>query len=129
MKYKEIKLLPTLFYLDVFITNDDELLRKTFNKFYGIDTVEMIEKGITADDSVTHIKSTEESKFKGSIRIVMILRDFDSAITFHEIIHVLFRLELLSGININSDSQEWVACMAEYIYNQYNINDYSTINE
>lgn len=57
----------------------------------------------------------------------MWLKEFDVAIAVHEITHVVFRLNKVAGLEINNDSQEWVAQMVEYIYSEYNKNNYINV--
>jgi len=115
MLYKEIRLVPTLFYLDVFIGKTKEL-PKIFNNFYGA-SVDYYKDTITPLQVCT-INSTHKSKFNGEIRIVLNVKNFDIPILFHEINHVLWHLHKLTGIELNYNSQEWSSYFLENIYNE-----------
>lgn len=124
--YKEIKLHPSSWCLDIFICNDNELLALAFNKYFGASKEYYKEEGF--GNYVASITSTKQSLNKGHRRIVMVLKSYIDYIFVHEIIHVLFHLSKNSGNEIKYKSQEWVAQMAEYIYiNGSDLKTYSKI--
>jgi hypothetical protein len=68
--------------------------------------------------SVRRITGTRKSEVKGSEHIVCIINVFRKGIIAHEIIHILFYLNEITGVQINTTSDEWSAYMVEYLLNE-----------
>jgi hypothetical protein len=116
MIFKSIPLLPTKFSLDVWICDDLDELSAAFSVRYGA-SVEYY-KGDLRPDAVEVISSTEASESRGDKVIVMNMQKLDAVIVLHEVIHVVFKLSKITGIEICQKSQEWVAYFVEYIYEE-----------
>jgi hypothetical protein len=115
-EYIKIDLIPTLFELDVWICNDKETLVKLFKEHYGAS--EEYYSDFISENQVATIYSKSDSLFKGETRIVMNLTGKSINIIVHEVVHVVYHLSKLTGLSVNYKSQEWVAYMTEYIFNQ-----------
>jgi hypothetical protein len=116
MKFKEIPLLPTKFLLDVWICDNLNELSEAFHVRYGA-SVEYY-KGDLHPDAVQVIQSTVDSECKGSKMIVMNMQELQDTVVLHEVVHVVFKLSKITGIEISYKSQEWVAYFVEYIYEE-----------
>ena len=110
--FREVPLLPTQWVLDVFVGMDEGKKQSLYNERYGD-----YDNDVSCNE-VTVIHSDEDSPLKGEIRIVMSLEAFDPAILSHELIHVLWRLSRHCQTEMNFNSQEWQACMFEYLMNE-----------
>jgi len=116
MKFKEIRLYPSLFYLDVFISKDLGLLQKIFKKRYGLKKCDF--KG-TQINEVATIDSDKKSILKGETRIYTIIGSIKKHdIIVHEINHVLDHLNRLTNIDINESSTEWKSMFLEYLFTE-----------
>jgi len=114
--FKEIKLLPSLWILDVYVTKDIEKLSKIYQERYAI-------CGCEADNSeeneVFSIESGKKTKLNGEKRIVLCLGSLkDKSILVHELIHVLWHYGKITGSKIIDESQEWQAIFVEWLYNE-----------
>lgn len=120
MKYqfKEVRLYPTEFILDVWLCSNLSKLVGVFIERYGGTKEHYEEKLLEHEDFLTHISTTKESELKGTTRLVMVLSRKQPHILVHEIHHVLYRLSYLSGVELNEEAQEWGACLADYIFNE-----------
>jgi hypothetical protein len=116
MKFKEIHLLPTKFSLDVWVCDDLDELSAAFHVRYGA-SVEYY-KGDLHPDAVQIIGSTRESECLGAKVIVMNISELDAGVVLHEVIHAVFKLSKITGIEICQKSQEWVAYFVENIYEE-----------
>lgn len=112
--FKAIQLAPTHIYVDIWICNDQDNIAKYFNKRYGA-SVEYYKEEISPNQ-VCDLYSTKESELKGERRIVMNVTSFDMAVIIHELIHVVYRLAKICGMETNYDSQEWISYMVEYLF-------------
>ncbi len=111
MKHKEIRLYPTQWMLDVWVCDDLDELAKSFAKVYGA-SVEHYQDMLSPNQVCWIGKPT------GERRIVMNIEEANHAIIAHELIHVIFKLSDLSGIEVNQDSQEWVANLMHYLWEE-----------
>lgn len=116
MIHKEILLLPTQFVLDFWCFSNKAEAVDNFSTKYGLSEYK-IGKWITSDQ-VSIIESTTDSLLKGEKRIVMNVSTMNELVIVHEIVHVIFKLHRLCNIEIGNKSQEWVAYMSEYIYDE-----------
>lgn len=97
--------------LDVFVGGGYKQLNEIFKTRYGLEYD-------GNDNCVCSIESGIDSELKGHKRIVMRLQSFDTAIMVHELLHVLWHGSRWIGYEMKYDSQEWQACMIEYLYVQ-----------
>ena len=116
--YKEVKLDPTHFCLDVWVCNSINLLSKYFNKQYG-ESVEYYKSNVDKNQ-VCNIVSKTKSILKGEKRIVMNIYNWNNDIIVHESSHVVFHIAEICGLSIDYNSQEWFCYMLEYINNNCN---------
>lgn len=114
MKLKTIKLLPTDFYLDVWVGGSVATLAKAFAKRYGA-SVEYYKEDMGIN-SLSTINTTNESELKGHTRFVMILQRKNNKVIVHEILHLLWHMNKRIGLEMSFESQEWQACMFDYVY-------------
>ena len=114
--FKEIKLLPTKFSVDVWICDNLELIAKCYNKRYGASQEYYKEE--TKPNCVWSITSTDESELKGDKTIVMCVESWDMPIIVHELNHVIYHLAKYCHLETNYDSQEWISYMLEYLFEQ-----------
>jgi hypothetical protein len=97
--------------LDVFVGGKESQLNEIFKSRYGLEYD-------GTEDCVYSIESGTESELKGHKRIVMRVQSFDAAIMVHELLHVLWHGSKWIGYEMKYQSQEWQACMLQYLYNQ-----------
>jgi hypothetical protein len=113
VRFKSIRLYPSTWYLDVYVSKSIKLLTPIFHKRYG-DSIEYYSEHL-ALDSCTDLYSTLKSELKGKGRIIIILASFDLSIIIHESEHALWYFSKNAGVEMNQDSQEWQSIMIEYI--------------
>lgn len=127
IRYKELKLTPTLFDLDVYIVgdrynhnsitkSDRKELSKILHYNYGGNYEYWFENSEIVNEVFT-TKSEKKSYFKGERRIVLIINP-SIKVLVHEIMHVLWHLAKATSLDMNYDSQEWQAVMYEYIFTE-----------
>jgi hypothetical protein len=116
MKLKTIKLLPTDFYLDVWIGGSVTTLSEAFSKRYGA-SVEYYKESLGIN-SLQTINSTLQSELKGETRFVMLLQTKKNQVIVHEILHLLWHMHKRIGLEMTFDSQEWQAWMFDYVYSE-----------
>lgn len=114
IRFKEIRLLPTAFTLDVWVGQDYDRMAKLFKKRYGASKEYYIPE-LQSANFVATIHGTKKSKIGESIRIIMVLEGFSPSILVHETTHVCWHLSNVCNVELNYDSQEWHACMMETI--------------
>lgn len=134
IRYKELKLTPTLFDLDVFIVgdrynynaitkSDRKTLATILQQKYGGGYEYWFENSETVNEVFTTI-SNKSSEFKGERRIVLIMNP-SIKVLVHELVHVLWHLAKATSLDMSYDSQEWQAIMFEYIFTE--IRDFKKI--
>ena len=127
IRFKEIKLLPTEFNLHAYVVGDRyshsiisnkdrRLLADVFHKRYGAES-EYYYSDLDRVDSVQTLNTTVKSESKGSTTIVMVISPYLKSLV-HELIHVLWHLSHTSGLDMDYNSQEWQACMYEYLFTE-----------
>jgi len=127
IKHKEIKLLPTLFSLDVYIVGekykhnrisekDRKVIASIFVQKYG-HGYEYWHEQTNSVNEVFQVTGATKSEHGNTKRIVMVINPHIPTLV-HEIIHVLWYLSKYSGLDMDFNSQEWQACMAEYIFTE-----------
>ncbi len=134
IRYKEVKLIPTPFKLDVYIVgdryNDNRITKKDrqgmaaiLNSKYG-HGYEYWYENTSKINEVFHTIGDKKSEHEDTKRIVMIIGPCIKTLV-HEMIHVLWYLADASGLDMDYKSQEWQACMGEYIFTE--IKDFKKI--
>ena len=113
---KTIRLIPTLFIVDIWVCDDQDNLARYYSKRYGASPQYHIEQ--VSNNQVATIKSYRESELKGERRIVMNVDSWNMAYIVHEINHVVYHLAKECGIETNYESQEWISYMLEYLFEQ-----------
>lgn len=111
MKPHVIKLIPTLFQLDLWIGESKDIFND-YGKRYGLKDFDI------SDNELSTIESAIDSPMKGHKLFVMKLQSFDRATITHELIHLLWHVGKNTGANINYKSQEWQALFVEYVFNE-----------
>lgn len=114
MKLKEIPLYPTKFFLDLWVSDDHELLSKRFSERYGAASDYYYEE--LSPNGVCTIESGKDTELKGETRIVMNIAEINHLVIVHEANHVLFHLSKQCGLEICWNSQEWTSYMLEYLF-------------
>lgn len=115
MKFKEIRLYPSEFTLDVFISKNPFKLKDILRKRYG-----------ATDDFILSLKpnlairinSDKDSEMKGLVCFMLFLEDNKPSLVGHELIHTLWQFADLTGAEMNYHSQEWQAMFIEYVTNE-----------
>ncbi len=113
MKFKKIKLNPSVWELHILVSKDHIKSRRFLKKEYRLkddDTWRSL-------NFVQTIDSGNKSKHNGESLIFMHLssnKDYETIV--HEIVHVMHRMQNLFGVDLGWDSQEWQALMQEYIF-------------
>ena len=120
MKFKEIKLLPSSWILEVVhYPHDDneDKLDIWMHMRYGIPLIDLQRE---VNGNACHsIESGLKSELKGSKRILVVLTTLDDpGLIVHELLHALWHYSKFSGTNMNIDSQEWQALHLEYTFNE-----------
>ncbi len=133
IRYKEVKLIPTLFKLDVYIVGDryndnriakkdKEQLASIFNRKYGHGYEYWFE--VMGVNEVFNTIGSKKSEHADRKRLVVVINPHIETLV-HEIIHILWYLADASGLDMYYKSQEWQACMGEYIFTE--IKDFKKI--
>jgi hypothetical protein len=122
VRFKTIKLLPTLWSLDAYLvdkhTDDNRAtIASDMVTRYGAN-YECYYEELEKINCVINVSATKKSKSKGESRIIMIV-EYDLKTIVHELLHVLQHLSNLSGVEMSYDAQEWQACMIEYLYGHF----------
>lgn len=114
--FKEVRLIPTLFSVDIWVCSDSDNLAKYFNKRYGASTEYYKEN--YCNNAVEDITATESSEVGGEMRIVMHINSWDIPTIIHELNHVIHHLARRTGLGTNYECQEWTSYMLEYLFEQ-----------
>lgn len=127
IKFKEIRLYPTEFYLHAYIIGDRDnhgkisdkhrrALSLIFCKKYGGDFESHYEQ-LNDTDFVIKVHPTEKSESNGHIKIVTVLSPNLNTLV-HEVIHILWYIGDTANLDMCYKSQEWQALLAEYIFKE-----------
>jgi hypothetical protein len=116
MKLKTIKLLPTDFCVDVWIGGSISTLAEAFSKRYGA-SIEYYKEDMHIN-SLSTINSSDDSELKGHTRFVMILQKKNNQVIVHEVLHLLWHMNKRIGLEMSFESQEWQACMFDYVFSE-----------
>ena len=136
IRLKEVKLTPTQFTLDAYIvgdrynhnriTKEDRvILSKMFNKRYG-GGFEYWHENTGEVNEVFTAHGKNGAEIGDTKRIVMVINPCIKVLV-HETIHVLWYLSRESGLDMDFNSQEWQACMGEYIFTE--IKDFKKLKQ
>lgn len=121
MKFKEIRLYPSVFPLHVYVTDNHYNLEDIFKKKYGA-TDEFVASLHT--DLALRLETKSGSEMKGMRVFLLILADLKPDIVAHELIHLLWHFNETVGVEMNSNSQEWQALFIEYLTSEILKDDY-----
>lgn len=111
VKIKEIKLLPSLWTLDVLYSKLIPEIEKVAFEYYEINHDYFGDKCI---NSVTKAWSFKDNQN----RIIMFIDSKRPGLITHELVHVLWRFADSVYLEINIDTQEWQAQLHEYLFNE-----------
>lgn len=112
--FKEIRLLPTHFDLDVLVSSCEKTARLFISERY-LDFPGDNEQVI----NTVNVLPLEVNNKQCEPRILLVLENLrDKAILAHELIHVLWALSELVGTEMSKDSQEWQAHMVSYLFQE-----------
>ena len=126
IKFKEIRLYPTHFWLDIWITKNSDSLKQIFIDRYGITKQELYNEPIGSDECMI-LYTEKDSELAGEKRFVIVLKNNkDVSVVIHEITHLKYQLSGETAIEITKDSQEWQAYFMEYITDEILKDDYTT---
>ena len=120
LKFKEIQLCPVDHKMDIIVSEDKNDIIKFTKKRYGWKP----SKREQVNDLVYYIRTGKKCGLKQQTRIVLVLRKLDIGVIVHELIHVLWLLDEHFNIEMTTNSQEWQACMMEYLYKQVILDNY-----
>jgi len=120
-KFKEIRLYPSEFTLDVYVVDDASRLTETFENRYGADE----DFTLTLSTNVCLTFDTDlNSELKGYRVFVIILDSLSHKLVAHELIHLLWQFSECVRVEMNPDSQEWQALFTEYLTSEILRDDY-----
>lgn len=111
MKIETFLIPPTDFTITVIISRSIEKARKYIMDSF-IDIHEIGKENIQLN-MVARFACLENGS-----NIVMTLKSKNPAVATHEIIHVLWHIGDMANLEMNYDSQEWQAYLAEYLMNK-----------
>jgi hypothetical protein len=121
MKFKEIRLYPSVFTLDVYVVDDASKLTDLFEERYGADEDFIL----TLHTNLCLSFDTDvNSELKGNRVFVIIFDEIRPNIVSHELIHLMWQLSEVIGIELNTHSQEWQALFMEYLTSEILKDDY-----
>lgn len=123
IKFKEIRLYPSEFTLDVYVAEDVSLLKDIFKAQYGANEAFL---SIMHKDMAIMFETSIDASMKGNRVFVLILSSLNPKLVFHELIHFMWQFADVSGVEMTTDSQEWQALFIEYITEQILKDDYDT---
>lgn len=113
MKIKEIRVYPSIWYLDVIVADNQKDLDYISKKRYGIKDDPIL------PNECSSIDSSKKSELKGERRVVISIKSLDDVETIvHELIYAIWHLARYIGYEIDYDTQEWQAVLYEYLYKE-----------
>jgi len=119
MKYKEIRIYPSVWTMDVIISNSEKDLKNISEKRYGI-----------FDDPIMFnqccsIHSEKKGELNCEKRVVLSLKSLkDKKTIVHELIHAIWHISEYVGYEMSYNTQEWQAVLFEYLYDEILKNNY-----
>lgn len=117
--YKKIPLIPTEFHLDVFVSEDGDLICKDLSEKIG-ETPDYW-KDYCFDDNGSHTSAmvVDHEARDGTWSIIMLLRNFEEpSVIAHESVHVTWSLDKRVGLNFRHKSQETQSYYVGYIMDE-----------
>lgn len=111
--------------IDIFVTKDSDLCTEMFKAMYPKDKqiIDTFEEYLNVYGFVCS-GATKEKPF-----LILYLRELKQGVVVHELIHVLFALQNIIGLEITKEAEEWVARMGERLFNDImNKKDYATFS-
>lgn len=127
IKFKQIRLYPSDFSLDVWVGDTIEIA-PFYMKYYGF-SINRTE-GSIGNNECALIYSGENCEARGEKRIVIKLMSLDDVgIVVHEAIHALFEFSHVVNTELKYDTTEWNAIMGEYIFNEIMKDNYEEIGD
>lgn len=112
--FKEIKIQPSVWHLDIIVCANPEKIGKFLNKRYGIPIHELYDKHIL--DCTTVIEGMKGSDIGEEKRVVVTLASKDIVTLVHELVHVLWHASSQIGFEMEWESQEWQALLFENLF-------------
>lgn len=115
LKFKEIQLFPTEFYLDVLVTHQEKIALEFLQERY---------LDVPLEDKEQILDTVRVLPLGRSInlcepRIVLTLSNIkDKAVLAHEIVHIIWALSDIVGFEMNTNSQEWQAHMMSFLFRE-----------
>ena len=126
IKFKEIRLYPTMHHVDVWITEEPSSLNDIFMKRYGMKQSDIDNDPINSDECML-LYTQKESDLNGEKRFVIVLNNNkDAHVVVHEVNHLKWQLSGETGLEINTHSQEWQSYFMDYITEEILKDDYNT---
>ncbi len=109
--FKEIKIHPSEWHLDIIVSKNKKEINEFFKKRYGIDDY------YDAPNECASVDSGKDSLLKHEKRFAILLETLSNkGVIVHELIHALWHLTKRIGLEMNYDTQEWQAVLYEYLY-------------
>lgn len=109
--YKAIPLIPTRFFVDVFISDDKGRIAREMHLRYG-ESEEYYEKHLTNPYTAVVMDKSHEW------RIVLCLPNFSNPTMVHEIIHITWKLEKFVHYGFSPKNEEIQAYYASYLFEE-----------
>jgi hypothetical protein len=125
IRFKEIRLFPTEFTLDVYVVDDASILSDMFEERYGADESFIL---TLKTNECLSFETDLYSDLKGDRVFVLILDNLKPYIVAHELVHLLWQLSETIGVEMNPDSQEWQALFIEHLTSEILKDNYHEIN-
>lgn len=114
--FKTIRLHPTMFDLDIVSCVDNEQITDFIKKRYDLLDHEI---ELDSEDFACMIKCGKDAEIGDMKRMFVRLNSpNDREAIVHELVHVLHIMSEYTGIEVNSESQEWQACFTEMIFRE-----------
>lgn len=118
--FKEFRLFPTEFWVDVWVTTNKDKVCQLFSDRYG-ESKEYYLKELRPE----MVSDIDAASLNSETRIVVNLVSFDPGVVVHEAIHVFYHLQELVKLEVMA--QEWIAYFVQYVVD--NILDENTYIE
>lgn len=102
--FKNIRLYPTEFEVDIWVCKDIEFLSKKFHDRYGA-SIEYYKDELRPNATQT-VVSTLKSELKGDKIIIVNVETFNTGIFLHELNHVVYYLYNIIHADLHYSAQE-----------------------
>ncbi len=111
--FKEIKIQPSEWHLDIVVCKNKKEINQFFKKRYGIDDY------YDKPNECASLDSGIDSLLKCEKRVAILLETLSNkGVIVHELIHALWHITKRIGYEMNYDSQEWQAILFEYLFTE-----------